>query len=72
MITLRPCQEEAVARVYEHLRTRDDNPCKVKTCLDRSSWSFSRSAQSLSFASLSASFAVIPSISVPVYNIDVH
>jgi hypothetical protein len=27
---------------------------------------------SLSFASLSASFAVIPSISVPVYNIDVH
>ena len=83
MITLRPCQEEAVARVYEHLRTRDDNPCKVKTCLDRSSWSFSRSALSLSFASsrsalslsfasLSASFAVIPSISVPVYNIDVH
>lgn len=50
MITLSPCQEEAVARVYEHLRTRDDNPYKATTCLDRSSWSFSRSALSLSFA----------------------
>ncbi|RLT07804.1 MAG: DNA helicase [Planctomycetota bacterium] len=29
MITLRPYQEEAVASVYEHLRTRDDNPCVV-------------------------------------------
>jgi superfamily II DNA or RNA helicase len=27
MLTLRPYQEEAVASVYEHLRTRDDNPC---------------------------------------------
>jgi len=26
---LRPYQEEAVAAVYEHLRTRDDNPCVV-------------------------------------------
>jgi DNA repair protein RadD len=29
MLTLRPYQEEAVASVYEHLRTRDDNPCVV-------------------------------------------
>lgn len=28
-ITLRPYQAEAVAAVYEHLRTRDDNPCVV-------------------------------------------
>jgi len=27
MLTLRPYQEEAAASVYEHLRTRDDNPC---------------------------------------------
>ncbi|HOF41977.1 MAG TPA: DEAD/DEAH box helicase family protein, partial [Candidatus Hydrogenedentes bacterium] len=26
---LRPYQEEAVEAVYEHLRTRDDNPCIV-------------------------------------------
>ena len=29
MLTLRPYQQEAVASVYEHLRTRDDNPCVV-------------------------------------------
>lgn len=29
MLSLRPYQEEAVASVYEHLRTRDDNPCVV-------------------------------------------
>lgn len=29
MITLRPYQEEVKAAVYEHLRTRDDNPCAV-------------------------------------------
>ena len=29
MIQLRPYQQEAVAAVYEHLRTRDDNPCVV-------------------------------------------
>jgi DNA repair protein RadD len=29
MLTLRPYQEEARAAVYEHLRTRDDNPCVV-------------------------------------------
>ena len=29
MIQLRPYQQEAVAAVYEHLRTRDDNPCLV-------------------------------------------
>ena len=29
MLTLRPYQEEAVASVYQHLRTRDDNPCVV-------------------------------------------
>jgi DNA repair protein RadD len=28
-ITLRPYQREAVEAVYEHLRTRDDNPCVV-------------------------------------------
>jgi DNA repair protein RadD len=28
-ITLRPYQAEAVAAVYQHLRTRDDNPCVV-------------------------------------------
>ena len=28
-ITLRPYQLEAVEAVYEHLRTRDDNPCVV-------------------------------------------
>ncbi len=28
-ITLRPYQTEAVGAVYEHLRTRDDNPCVV-------------------------------------------
>ncbi|MBN2583208.1 MAG: DEAD/DEAH box helicase family protein [Planctomycetes bacterium] len=28
-ITLRPYQQEAVAAVYEHLRTRDDHPCVV-------------------------------------------
>jgi len=28
-ITLRPYQTEAVAAVYDHLRTRDDNPCVV-------------------------------------------
>lgn len=28
-ITLRPYQEAAVASVYEHLRTRSDNPCVV-------------------------------------------
>lgn len=29
MLTLRPYQHEAVAAVYEHLRSRDDNPCVV-------------------------------------------
>ena len=29
MLTLRPYQHEAVIAVYEHLRTRDDNPCVV-------------------------------------------
>ncbi|QOJ18457.1 MAG: DEAD/DEAH box helicase family protein [Phycisphaeraceae bacterium] len=29
MMQLRPYQSEAVAAVYEHLRTRDDNPCVV-------------------------------------------
>jgi len=29
MITLRPYQEAAKAAVYDHLRTRDDNPCVV-------------------------------------------
>ena len=29
MMQLRPYQAEAVAAVYEHLRTRDDNPCVV-------------------------------------------
>ena len=29
MLTLRPYQQESVASVYEHLRTRDDNPCVV-------------------------------------------
>ncbi len=29
MITLRPYQQEAVQAVYEHLRSRDDNPCVV-------------------------------------------
>lgn len=29
MITLRPYQEEVKAAVYDHLRTRDDNPCAV-------------------------------------------
>ncbi len=28
-MNLRPYQSEAVAAVYEHLRTRDDNPCVV-------------------------------------------
>jgi len=28
-ITLRPYQRDAVDAVYEHLRTRDDNPCVV-------------------------------------------
>ena len=28
-ITLRPYQREAVKAVYDHLRTRDDNPCVV-------------------------------------------
>ena len=28
-ITLRPYQQEAVHAVYDHLRTRDDNPCVV-------------------------------------------
>jgi DNA repair protein RadD len=28
-ITLRPYQTQAVAAVYEHLRTREDNPCIV-------------------------------------------
>jgi DNA repair protein RadD len=28
-ITLRPYQAEAIGAVYEHLRTRDDNPCVV-------------------------------------------
>ncbi|MBX3433286.1 MAG: DEAD/DEAH box helicase family protein [Pirellulales bacterium] len=29
MLALRPYQEDAVAAVYDHLRTRDDNPCAV-------------------------------------------
>jgi DNA repair protein RadD len=29
MLALRPYQEEAKAAVYDHLRTRDDNPCVV-------------------------------------------
>jgi DNA repair protein RadD len=29
MITLRPYQREAIDVVYQHLRTRDDNPCAV-------------------------------------------
>lgn len=29
MLTLRPYQEAAKAAVYDHLRTRDDNPCVV-------------------------------------------
>jgi DNA repair protein RadD len=29
MITLRPYQSEAIDAVYQHLRTRDDNPCAV-------------------------------------------
>ena len=29
VITLRPYQEEAVAAVYDHLRSRDDHPCVV-------------------------------------------
>ncbi|MCC6228487.1 MAG: DEAD/DEAH box helicase [Phycisphaerales bacterium] len=29
MMQLRPYQSEAIAAVYEHLRTRDDNPCVV-------------------------------------------
>jgi DNA repair protein RadD len=29
MITLRPYQREAIDAVYQHLRTRDDNPCAV-------------------------------------------
>jgi DNA repair protein RadD len=29
MLTLRPYQEDAVESVYQHLRTRDDNPCVV-------------------------------------------
>ena len=29
MLTLRPYQADAVAAVYHHLRTRDDNPCVV-------------------------------------------
>ncbi len=29
MLVLRPYQEQAKATVYEHLRTRDDNPCVV-------------------------------------------
>ena len=29
MITLRPYQDDVKAAVYEHLRTRDDNPCAV-------------------------------------------
>jgi DNA repair protein RadD len=28
-VNLRPYQSEAIAAVYEHLRTRDDNPCVV-------------------------------------------
>ncbi|HEX8875511.1 MAG TPA: DEAD/DEAH box helicase family protein, partial [Phycisphaerales bacterium] len=28
-MNLRPYQSEAIAAVYEHLRTRDDNPCVV-------------------------------------------
>jgi len=29
MLTLRPYQHEAKHAVYDHLRTRDDNPCVV-------------------------------------------
>ena len=29
MLHLRPYQDEAKAAVYDHLRTRDDNPCAV-------------------------------------------
>ncbi|MEQ8789500.1 MAG: DEAD/DEAH box helicase family protein [Pirellulaceae bacterium] len=29
MLTLRPYQDEAKSAVYQHLRTRDDNPCVV-------------------------------------------
>ena len=29
MLTLRPYQETAKTAVYDHLRTRDDNPCVV-------------------------------------------
>lgn len=29
MLTLRPYQHEALGAVYQHLRTRDDNPCVV-------------------------------------------
>ncbi len=29
MITLRPYQEDVKTAVYDHLRTRDDNPCAV-------------------------------------------
>src|SRR3990172_12882012 len=29
MLLLRPYQDEAKAAVYEHLRTREDNPCVV-------------------------------------------
>ena len=29
MLTLRPYQLDAKAAVYEHLRTRNDNPCVV-------------------------------------------
>ena len=29
MITLRPYQDDAKNAVYEHLRTREDNPCAV-------------------------------------------
>ena len=28
-MNLRPYQSESIAAVYEHLRTRDDNPCVV-------------------------------------------
>ncbi|MFN9915098.1 MAG: DEAD/DEAH box helicase family protein, partial [Pirellulaceae bacterium] len=29
MITLRPYQEDVKTAVYDHLRSRDDNPCAV-------------------------------------------
>jgi DNA repair protein RadD len=29
MLTLRPYQDEAVAAIWNHLRTREDNPCVV-------------------------------------------